>query len=71
MMITLSYAFEKENLSNDEASKEKFPMAQIVESHSDASNESVGTLAADHSQAATNLKLEWNATLAYLVNFIF
>ncbi|XP_023756249.1 uncharacterized protein LOC111904752 [Lactuca sativa] len=54
MMIKLSSAFEKENLSDDKVSIGKCLMAHIIESHVDTSNDSVGSLDIDPSQAATD-----------------
>lgn len=67
MMITLSSNFEKEDISDDEVSKHKCLMDQIVQSHVDKLNENVDTLDADLSQAATDLKSDWDTTSAYQV----
>ena len=64
-MIKLASSFEKENLLDDEASKGKCLMAQIVKPHVDTSNDNVGTLNDDPSQAATDFKLECDTTSLY------
>nr|KAJ0224030.1 hypothetical protein LSAT_V11C200072180 [Lactuca sativa] len=64
-MITLSSAFE--DLSDDNVSKGKCLMAQIVKSHVDASNNSIGTLDVDLSQASTDLKSDWDSTSVYQI----
>ncbi|CAI9271789.1 unnamed protein product [Lactuca saligna] len=62
-MITLSSDFE--DLSDDDFSKGKCLMAQIVESHADVSNNIIGTLDVDLSKASINLKSDRDSTLVY------
>nr|KAJ0186334.1 hypothetical protein LSAT_V11C900480370 [Lactuca sativa] len=63
MMITLSSALE--DLSDDEFSKGKCLMAQIVESQIDTSHDNVGTLDVVLSQLTKNLKSDWDSTSTY------
>ena len=65
MMITLSSAFDKENISDDKVSKGKCLMDQIVESHVDSPNDNIGTLVADLSPVGTYLKSNCDSTSAY------
>ena len=62
IMNALSFSFDKENLLNDEVIIGKCLMTQIVESHPDAPNDSIGTLDSDLSQATTDLKSDSDST---------
>ena len=56
MMVTLSHTFDREDIPDEEVSKGKSLMTQVIESHVDAPRNSVSTFDADLSQATTNSK---------------
>ncbi|CAI9274307.1 unnamed protein product [Lactuca saligna] len=67
MRNALSYVFDDENVLDDKAPKGKCLMDQIFESHTNISNDNIGTLDTNISQAATDTKSDWESTSMYQI----